>query len=406
MARGPELCGVSLMRLTCVAGILALLFWSERIVVFMNVEQDNIHQEHATQGAKTILPKYGLTVDSEKNDLPTEAAGTKMRAKKLGKIPVVRATINSDDANSEKSVPQKTPKDGYDNLSRAAYYQRRKEKVNPHDFHYIIKEEKFCEKLSEPPYLLVLICSYHDREYSRLAVRETWGSVSQTQSWVDGRPLKQAVKILFFVGTHIVSSWNKKIAHESQIHSDIILEDYTESPFNASIKTIGAFKWAAAFCPQAKYVLKVEEDVFIDIPKVLDILSHSNTMYGARHAKFSVQRNGQWAVPYSVFPFETFPPFLGGPAYAMSLDLAKRVYEASEYFPMIVLEDAYVTGVLREVVGAEIKQFEEFGNWGSRQPSSCEVAHGKVIAGNRLEADDMLFLWEDLKDSHLREKCG
>ncbi|XP_013405714.1 beta-1,3-galactosyltransferase 1-like [Lingula anatina] len=370
MARGPELCGVSLMRLTCVAGILALLFWSERIVVFMSVEQDNIHQEHATQGAKTILPKDGLTVDSEKNDLPTEAAGTKMRAKKLGKIP------------------------------------RRKEKVNPHDFHYIIKEEKFCEKLSEPPYLLVLICSYHDREYSRLAVRETWGSVSQSQSWVDGRPLNQAVKILFFVGTHIVSSWNKKIAHESQIHSDIILEDYTESPFNASIKTIGAFKWAAAFCPQAKYVLKVEEDVFIDIPKVLDILSHSNTVYGARHAKFSVQRNGQWAVPYSVFPFETFPPFLGGPAYAMSLDLAKRIYEASEYFPMIVLEDAYVTGVLREVVGAEIKQFEEFGNWGSRQPSSCDVAQGKVIAGNRLEADDMLFLWEDLKDSHLREKCG
>ena len=35
---------------------------------------------------------------------------------------------------------------------------------------------------------------------------------------------------------------------------------------NLTLKTVMGLKWGAIFCPQAKYVMKTDDDIFINVP--------------------------------------------------------------------------------------------------------------------------------------------
>lgn len=80
--------------------------------------------------------------------------------------------------------------------------------------------------------------------------------------------------MLFFVGDNGDPEINKALKKESLENHDIIQEDYVESYWNLTRKTVGQIKWKKDFCPDTEILAHLDDDVFIDVPKVIDALTN------------------------------------------------------------------------------------------------------------------------------------
>ena len=60
----------------------------------------------------------------------------------------------------------------------------------------------------------------------------------------------------------------KSIEDENQKFGDIIQGDFVDSYHNLSYKAIMGNLWAAEFCEQAEFVVKTDDDMFIDLYEV------------------------------------------------------------------------------------------------------------------------------------------
>jgi beta-1,3-galactosyltransferase 1 len=115
---------------------------------------------------------------------------------------------------------------------------------------------KICgEKSSvQAPTLLALVISSADRFERRLAIRGTWSN----------RNLFPQMRSVFLIGDSQNKATNEKIKTENEIFGDIVQESFIDSYNNLTLKTVMGFKWASTYCSQAKFFLKVDDDVLVD----------------------------------------------------------------------------------------------------------------------------------------------
>lgn len=109
------------------------------------------------------------------------------------------------------------------------------------------------------------------------------------------------------------------------------------------------------FCPTAKYILKTDDDVYADIFQVVDVvlveLINSRKTYACENMagnKPDRRKNSKWHVPEEVFKEESYPAFCSGSAYLVRTDDASKIYSISNKTTFLWVDDAFVTGVLRE----------------------------------------------------------
>ncbi len=92
--------------------------------------------------------------------------------------------------------------------------------------------------------------------------------------------LAQGLRVLFVVGKSSNETINKKLKEEYQIYGDIIQEDFADTYKNLTLKTIMSIKWASTYCSNAKYLLKIDDDMIVNAPKLvkwLETNTYSNT---------------------------------------------------------------------------------------------------------------------------------
>ncbi len=65
---------------------------------------------------------------------------------------------------------------------------------------------------------------------------------------------------------------SRDISHEHSIYRDIVQENFVDNYVNSTLKAVMAFKWASTFCPNAKYALIADDDVVIDVYKLVPYL--------------------------------------------------------------------------------------------------------------------------------------
>ncbi len=63
---------------------------------------------------------------------------------------------------------------------------------------------------------------------------------------------------------------------ESRVYNDIIVEDFLDTPYNSTIKSVMMLKYVTMHCPDAKFVMKTNDDVFLNISN-LDKFVHNPT---------------------------------------------------------------------------------------------------------------------------------
>ena len=278
------------------------------------------------------------------------------------------------------------------------YFKPYETKLSPLDYRFI--QKPYCRFNTS---LVILVMSLHNMTSQRQAIRDTWGSVSNSYSWPNSNQ-HFSIEVFFVFGINKISSLNTAVAMEAAEKKDVIVAQFDDSYFNLTIKVLLAFKWTRDFCSTAKYVMKVDEDTYINIPKFVDLL-HSqqmnNTILGPYFFTHSVARTGRHALPNSVFPAPKYPPHVKGNAYVMPIDVSMKILAVSEYMPYVHIEDCAITGILAKVFNFRHIGFTKNQYNIDIAASSCELVTGSKIVSQKIFDETFYDIWDRVKNNYL-----
>ena len=167
--------------------------------------------------------------------------------------------------------------------------------VNPHPFHYNLITKSVCK--NKNIFLISYIHTAPSHYKRRMIIRETWGNAKYYSD--------VTVRVVFVMGrTFDKPEVQSALEFESEQYGDIVQEDFLDSYKNLTYKGIGALKWITNYCSHAKFVLKADDDIFVN---TFTLLRHLKSLHetGVDNQKLIlclvwnrmlVMRSGKWKV--------------------------------------------------------------------------------------------------------------
>ncbi|XP_052405236.1 beta-1,3-galactosyltransferase 2-like [Carassius gibelio] len=261
---------------------------------------------------------------------------------------------------------------------------------------YILNEPNAC--LQRAPFLVLLIEVEPKKTDARDAIRKTWAN----ESVAGGLGFIR----LFFIGVNQDSKLQHTIEKESHRYHDIIQQDYRDTYNNLTLKTLMGMYWITKYCPEAKYVMKTDSDMFVNtqylIKELLKPRGQPKQRYFTGHLMpdMSPHRNkeSKWYMPREVYPGRRYPTFCSGTGYVFSGDLAQKIYVTSLTIPRLHLEDVYVGKCLAKLKIEPTPPPNEhlFNHW--RVPySSCRYSN--LITSHGFHPNEIIQYWQHLQSN-------
>lgn len=289
----------------------------------------------------------------------------------------------------------------------AQYFVPRKENVNPFPFQFTIPGKLICStQKHQPPYLVIIVPSVQTHVEERRAIRNSWGSVARGNHWPKHH-INVTMKMVFLFGDDPNVKNNKVVELESELYGDVVQGDILDTYANLSRKVLLGLHWVSSFCPDAQYILKADEDTFVNLPKLLQVLfetrhpSYQGVILGNINAEAKVKRVGRWKVEERDYPFPHYPPYAFGNTYVISANIASTLFRTSEYLPYIPIEDAFITGILAKTIEAELVSVPGFTYWLDSPPHACDYIEDKKISSTKVSSHMMVYIWDRLTSGTL-----
>ena len=271
------------------------------------------------------------------------------------------------------------------------YYRRQETIVNPFPYVLVTSPRTAC-----PDGIILVIVvhshpSYRDR---RDAIRHTWGRYGDGQQ---GEP--RSTRLVFALGVDRNVSADA-VRAESEIYDDIIQGNFVDAYKNLTLKSLFGLKWVSEQCARVPYMLKSDDDTFISIPYLIEILQATRptrSIIGPHNLRSPVYRTGRWAISKELFPFNRYPEYESGSGYVITVDIVRELYETSAYVTPLLIEDVYVTGILAKIIGAKHIVRKGFAIQIDKAPNACDFVTRKKISGTNVTPNLMYTLWKHMK---------
>ncbi|KAK2725887.1 hypothetical protein QYM36_000380 [Artemia franciscana] len=189
---------------------------------------------------------------------------------------------------------------------------------------------------------VVAIHSASDNIRARLAIRNTWGNLSDLH-----------VPVIFFIGLSISKTVNDDLIDEFKAYQDLVLGNFIDTYRNLTWKHLMLLNWTKKFCPTAKYVLKFDDDILADVRAMtsyLDRLDNNTSIICSIVSKAMVQRGARskWCVPKQEYCNGTYPLYCNGFAVAYPMQSIPSLLNLSKEADYFWIDDVFVTGILAE----------------------------------------------------------
>lgn len=264
--------------------------------------------------------------------------------------------------------------------------------VYPYNYTFVLNEPDKCKH--EDPFLLILIPTRIKEAELRNAIRQTWGNES----------LVPGIKIirLFLVGmpAHFKDPYQRILQEESFLYHDIIQQDFRDSYINLTIKTMMGLEWMVTFCPKAFYAIKIDGDMFLNTEYLIKFLDPGKPMRENYFTGYVIERtrpvrskHSKYYVPFELYEPNYYPPYCGGPGYAFSGDMAKKIYDIAPISKPFNMEDAFL-GVCLEKLGIEITKTSTSLFHGDKICYS-KCLFNRLITVHHFSAQELLQIWRD-----------
>jgi hypothetical protein len=244
--------------------------------------------------------------------------------------------------------------------------------------------------------LLIVVLSAPGHFYSRKAIRLTWGHYNQ----------RSDVTIAFLVGKTDDEGVNKKIKSEVNLYGDVLLANFQDSYQNLTLKTMAMLEWTRYYCSKADYVLKADDDMFINVENLLKFIRKIEEedrkvpkFYGRLVEGWKPVRDPRspYFLPYEQFSDNVFPNFVTGPSYLFSTLIAQSLFNRGMESGFLQLEDVFLTGVIAmNVSRVRVEEFEN-ASIDVEKTSRCELS--KYISIHSIKYHEQFVIWRRILDS-------
>ncbi|XP_046581238.1 beta-1,3-galactosyltransferase 1-like [Haliotis rubra] len=218
-----------------------------------------------------------------------------------------------------------------------------------HDFVYLIQNEDICSETNKNALdLIILIMTRHNNIYRRNVIRATWAAISRNNTG--------NVRYVFLLGEVPRYELMENVKLEALHYKDMLMEDFRDSYHNLTYKTIMGLKWASSFCDNAKFVLKTDDDMWVNVPEILQLVNRnqlflqSGVLGRCGLGQPIRDKRSRWYITYNEYPLPYYKQYCSGSGYVTSMAVAKRIYNISRHVPFLKFEDAYF-GLCIEALG-------------------------------------------------------
>ena len=217
-----------------------------------------------------------------------------------------------------------------------------------YNFSYVINKPLTCSRYNknDPTQLLLLISTTYEHKIHRNSLRQTWLTYSKKNT--------ANVRYIFILGETEDKDLTDSIKEENEQNNDIIVVNFKDSYRNLTLKTLAGFHWAVKYCTSVRFVMKTDDDVYVNIPGLVSKLKQEDDSHSMGHLRTDGKpfrtAGHKWYISHDEYPSPTYPGYLDGLGYVLSLKLVKdilRVYPYINYTRM-PFEDVYVGLCLKQ----------------------------------------------------------
>ncbi|XP_062319441.1 N-acetyllactosaminide beta-1,3-N-acetylglucosaminyltransferase 2 [Osmerus eperlanus] len=265
----------------------------------------------------------------------------------------------------------------------------------------VVDQPHICK---EKPFLLLAVKSLAPHFDRRQAIRESWGRA--------GLMANQTVATVFLLGNATAvdhhPDLSRMLRYESIQHHDILQWDYRDSFFNLTVKEVLFLDWMRTQCPDAKFIFKGDDDVFVNTLRILEFLKGltgpkaRNLFVGDVITNAGPHRDKKvkYFIPESMF-VGTYPPYAGGGGYLYSGDLAHRLHNVSQRVALYPIDDVYTGMCLRKMGLAPEKHkgFRTFDIEEKYRTNPC--AYKSLMLVHSRTPQEMIQIWSWLNNPDL-----
>ena len=251
-------------------------------------------------------------------------------------------------------------------------------------------------RFQEDLFLLVIVSSSpnnQENEERRKMLRRTWGNIIGTHTAIN-----LPWKVVFMMGKPNNREMSRTVIAEHKQHGDLLIGDYKDEYRNITTKLLMAFNWASKI--KCSYILKTDDDVYIDIPRLFAWLKTQgdiDSLYGGVVYSGVVIRDKthRHYVSPDDLSLDYYPTFCKGSMYVLSWNLVPRMVELSKQIKRIGPDDAYI-GLLAHQLGVKPVRIQEFLqtsyiHWFIGFISTCQFQTIMAI-GDSLTPDQVYYI--------------
>ena len=204
--------------------------------------------------------------------------------------------------------------------------------------------------------------------------------------------------MVFVIGRTSNADHQTMVDHENRLYGDVIQSNIVDSYQNLTLKTTAMFEWAKTYCPRAAFILKTDDDMFINMPLLLSYIdskrNSSRSIFGRLAKGWKPIRNkkSKYYVDISSYSKANYPDFLTGPAYLFTSDIVTDVYNKVLDTSFFFLEDVLVTGIVSEALKVRRVGEARFRNERVRSNQTCKLL--QAISIHMVKYEEQFKIYE------------
>ncbi|CAF0933391.1 unnamed protein product [Adineta steineri] len=245
-------------------------------------------------------------------------------------------------------------------------------------FTYEISNENFCSLSA--PHALIFVISKSTNFGSRNAIRRTWGDFTQLNSIEKFVNLK--LKLLFLIDIDAMFIQNVNL--EQSLYHDLVQVRLPQHYSLSTYRDMAILDWTETYCSQALLTIKSDDDVFLNMYLLANVLTYiiTNTtistekleckhvenlnsmavIYGfkfqhahvVRHAADLAPEEARYIITDNEYPCTHYPDFMSGFGYIINRNARLKLLCAFfRHQKSFHLSDVYITGILAEYLNIQ-----------------------------------------------------
>lgn len=209
-------------------------------------------------------------------------------------------------------------------------------------FEYAINSDKCDTNINT----VIIVTSYFGNVETRSAMRRAFPHKKLAEF---------RIKRVFLLGLAPKDKYTTQnaVVDESRKFNDLVQGNFLESYRNLTYKHVMGHKWVAERCENAKYVIKMDDDIVVDLYKLRGVLldfkwSNENVMAGyvLKNMKPIREPHNKWFVRSEEYGAAIYPVFLSGWLYITTPRISQSIFQLSHRVPYFWIDDVYITGIL------------------------------------------------------------